>query len=47
MEIAKKRIKKKSNGIIHVQLCGLIRPHMEDIRNIAKRHTLFLMEDAS
>ncbi len=43
----KKRITKKTKGIILVHLGGLITPHIEEIRRIAKQHKLFLIEDAS
>ena len=43
----KKRITKKTKGIILVHLGGLITPHIEEIRKIAKQHKLFFIEDAS
>jgi len=43
----KKRITKKTKGIILVHLGGLITPHIEEIRKIAKKHKLFLVEDGS
>ncbi|MBI3020173.1 MAG: DegT/DnrJ/EryC1/StrS family aminotransferase [Parcubacteria group bacterium] len=43
----KRRITKKTKGIILVHLGGLITPHIEEIKNIAKKHKLFLIEDAS
>lgn len=43
----KKRITKKTKGIILVHLGGLITPHIEEIKKVAKKHKLFLIEDAS
>ncbi|MBI1998850.1 MAG: DegT/DnrJ/EryC1/StrS family aminotransferase [Parcubacteria group bacterium] len=43
----KKRITKKTKGIILVHLGGLITPHIEEIKKIAKQNKLFLVEDAS
>ena len=43
----KKRITKKTKGIILVHLGGLVTPHIEEIKKIAKQYKLFLIEDAS
>lgn len=46
-EDLKKKITNKTKAIILVHLAGLITPHIEEIKKIAKKHKLFLIEDAS
>ena len=47
IEDVRRRITKKTKGVVLVHLNGLITPHIKEIKKLCKKHNLFLIEDAS